>query len=296
MKKYLVFITIAYCIGLAGTAGAGIVWQDPDPNTPYQQFRFDVAKNQGTFGSEELPTYPFLESEEFFAYDPANSYFDPYDSIAEPQPIVVFDGNPEQVRMSAMAKGPDGGVAPPNGLVVQGYVETLASNLTLDNRVDSTQQVTSFVSRRFTVDKDGNYTFVADLSGLVNFAAFENGEYHKASYSVSGSVALTKIVGSDITNVQGFPISLSDTQRSKSLTVPLVIQNQSQQNVTYQLTVSIQLNNQIVNFDPFSFQVFGVIDGSFQLGTAAAPFRMSVEIMEGGGSAYIPSLLPLLLD
>ena len=292
MKKFLVLITIVYCIGLSGLASAAIVW---DGGLPYRQFRFDVAKNQGTFGSSELPSYPFLEDEEFFAYDPSNSNFAPYDSVATGA-IDVFDSNPEAVRMRAMAKGPDNGDPPPKGLVVQGYIETIASNLTTDNRVDSTQQVTSFVSRRFTVDKDGDYTFSADLSGLVNFAAFDNGDYHKADYTVGGSVALTQTVGTTTTNVPGFPITLSDTDRSRNITVPLVIQNQSQQNVTYQLTISIQLNNQIVNFDPFTFQVFGVIDGSFQLGTEAAPFKMAVDVVEGGGSRYIPSLPLLLLD
>ena len=280
MKRSLL---MAICIVLSlsiGDVRAAIVWQD-DPATPYQQFRFDVAKNQGTFGSSELSYYPFLRDEEFFAYDPANSYFDSYDSVATGN-IVVFDSDPEEVRLNAMAKGPDGGVAPPYGLVVQGYLETIATGLTMDNRMDSQQQVASFIGRRFKVDEDGDYTITADLNGLVNFAAFDQGSSNQATYNVSGSVTLTQIIGNSFTTVPGFPLSLSDTEPSKNITVPLVIMNQSLQNITYQLTISLQLNNHIVNFDQGSFQVLRVIDGSYQLGSADSPFKLNARITGPG--------------
>ena len=274
---------MAICIVLSlsiGDVWAAIVWQE-DPATPYQQFRFDVAKNQGTFGSSELPSYPFLRDEESFAYNPSNSRFDSYDSVATGN-IVVFDSDPEEVRLNAMAKGPDDGVAPPYGLVVQGYLETIATGLTMDNRMDSQQQVVSFVGRRFKVDEDGDYTFTADLTGLINFAAFDQGPNNQATYNVGGSVTLTQIIGNTITTVPGFPLSLSDTEPSKNITVPLVIMNQSLKNITYQLTISLQLNNHIINFDSFTFQVLSVIDGSYQLGSADSPFKLNAQITGPG--------------
>jgi hypothetical protein len=196
-----------------------------------------------------------------------------------------------------MAMGPDGGVSPPDGLKVQGYLETDPVDLSADHGLDTEQKIVAWVSRPFRVGREGPHLLSAVLDGIVNFEDFYFSTNHQAFYNVGGNVSLEKIIDDGPPQMMpGFPISLSPANANVRETFFLRPQNESQQTVSYRLKIILTLQSNIVNFTQVegAEEVHGVIDGSYQLGTQSQPFTLQATVSEK--RVVAPWLNLLLLD
>jgi len=221
-------------------------------------------------------------------YQPSQGLYTPYESIATAS-LLEFNNDPDtipgEIRITAMAKGPDAGVNPPNGLLVQAFSEILPSDLNLNHGVDIVQEVVSWVTRRFSVDRDGLYSLNAYLNGLVDFNTFNVGSNYRAAYTVGGTVSLERIVqtggGIDISMMPGFPLHLNDTERNLDAVVVLVAKDDRDRSVSYQLKVVLELESHLVNFTPAGWAVLGPIpSGFYRLGEEGSPVQLEVSLVE----------------
>ncbi len=189
MKRQIGSLALVLFVFLSfATAGAAITW-DGD----FATFRYDVSKNGGNFAYP--PSYfTSNQNTELFYYDPTQGRYDPYNSTALGDLVEFFGSSPGEVRMTAMAMGPAGGISPSNGVEVQAFTEVALTGLTTSNCLGVSQKAITWVNRQFSVDSEEEYTLEASLNGLINFNAFGAGPY-AATYSLSGEVALTEIVG-----------------------------------------------------------------------------------------------------
>lgn len=292
MRRMIVIFALFFLILPFTSAGAGIVWE-----ADYYQFRYAVDENGGIFFYAPAQYFNSNKDTSAHYYDPTQGLDAAYDAVAAGN-LVEFSSVSGEIRMNAMAQGPDQGISPPDGLQVQAFTDVVPSGLDASHGVQIRQQVISWISRRFAVDSDGTYTFDANLDGLVNFDTFDNGSTHHAFYSLVGSVSLEQIVivGGAIVNigtVAGFPMSLDEAIRNQSLEAQLAVRNDQQQDLTYQLKIALTLQTDVSNLDLQSGTVAGTLAGSFQLAAADAPFVLGVTVSEGGGtnSASVEELI-----
>lgn len=290
---YLLIIALAVLFitaGLPCAAIAGITWDDD--TLPFDEFRFAVEDNGGTFIYEPSEYFQSSSDTEYCSYRFTQGETDPYDCVAngDLEEFITPQGN---IRLKAMAKGPDGGVSPPNGLKVQGYLETIPSDLTIDNALDTKQTVQAWVNRRLSVDQEGTYTLNAALSGAVNFIAYYNDPNDQAVYSVEGTVALEEIIDDNGVEVfiPMFTESLSDSDPTLVKGVRLKPQTDAGQTVTYRLRITLTLTSNIVNYDPQPYQVNRIVDGTYQLGSPSEPFILNATLSPKGNVSSWMNLL-----
>ena len=277
--------------GLPGAAVAGIIWDDDD----FEEFRFAVEENGGFF--QYAPTAYLRNSfdEEECAYRPTQSQTDSYDCVANGN-LAEFTTPPGDIWLNGMAKGPDGGVSPPNGLIVQGYLETIPSGLGFEHAVDVNQSVISWVSRNFSVDQEGEYNLSASLRGLVQFDDYDDGAFDRAFYDVSGEIMLEEIIDGDVFALPGFPLALDDLNPTTAEDVPLRTQTNAGQPVSYQLKITLTLQSEIVNYNLATNTVSRIIDGTFELGSESSPYTLEAKIRPKGQSSVATWMNLLLFD
>jgi hypothetical protein len=142
--------------------------------------------------------------------------------------------------------------------------------------VQVSQGIISYITRRFSVNTNGEYPLSASLSGLVSFNSFSNSTSYNASYSLADTlISLEEIIQIspneiEIHTMPGFPLPLSDQIRSRSVNVNL------QTNRIYQLRAVINLQTNLVNFNFQTGSVSGPISGSYQIGSGNAPLILDV--------------------
>ena len=272
------------------------ILQGPD----YYQFRYSVDLNGGTFIYPPGPYFnPGYHETETHYHDPTKGSTADYDAVALGE-LVEFTAFPGEIRMNAMAKGPDNGINPEDGLRVQAYAEVIPVGLGASHGVDVSQQVVSWISRRFTVAKEGDYTLDAYLNGESDFDAFDNGITYQATYAVMGEVTLEElvIVGQqviEIKTVPGFPVELDEDFDSQSIEAHLVVKNEEQQDVTYQLKVVLKLTSRLINFNYGNGQIQGALAGDYQLADENQPFELVTTVIQNDRSTGLSGMRTLLL-
>lgn len=263
----------------------------------FQQFRFAVEKNGGSFLYEPTQYFSIRSDKETIQYNPVQGVTGPYDGIAVgdlteyPAPI------PGELRMLGLAKGPDGGVNPPGGLLVEGYLQVLPVGLGDNHAVDAEQKVVSFVSRRFQVDSPQDVTVKAVLDGVVDFDAFTSDpDHYFANYSLAGEVRLEQIVEAEnlVGLVPGFPMDLSEMVQKNEITTTLVPTNAKGHEVEYQLIVILTMTSDFQNYDWQNSRVVGPIAGVYKLGSSDSPIRLRAVL--SSTPTAMPWLPLLLLD
>ncbi len=265
----MVFLGVA--LGLT-TAQAAITW-----NGDFTTFRYDVNKNGGMFAYP--PSYfSSNQDTEFFYNDPSQGAYDPYNSVASGDLVEFGASIPGEIRMTAMAKGPAGGTSPSDGLEVQAFTKVALTELT-SHCLDVTQKAVTWVNRQFSVDSAEEYVIGASLNGLVNFNAFGTPPY-AATYSLSGEVVLTEIVGTwpNETFTQVAVLALSESTREASEQITLVNQNGGEP-VRYELKAQIILQSRLVNFALPTLEPLGTFPQAiYKLGDESAPFVLRARV------------------
>ena len=243
-----------------------------------------------------LPNYvnPSSSDTDECRHAPSQSLIERYDCVATGNltEYVVSPDPPGEIGLNAMAKGPDGGVNPTNGLKVQGYLETVPSGLTLGHGVDIDQKVISWVSRKFSVDQAGEYLLSASLKGTIQFNDYENNIFDKALYEVSGEVIIEKLIDDDIFRI--ITLDLDEIITTVNETVLLENQTSNGKPVSYRLKTTLHLQGEISNFNLNANTVSRVLEGAFQLGNESSPFTLEANIRpkaKGGVSSWMNLLL-----
>ena len=277
--------------GLPGAAVAGIIWDDDD----FEEFRFAVEENGGFF--QHAPTEYLRNSfdEEECVHRPTQSQIEQYDCVANGN-LAEFTTPPGDIWLNGMAKGPDGGLSPPNGLIVQGYLETIPSGLGFEHALDVNQSVTSWVSRNFSVDQEGEYNLSASLRGLVQFDDYDDGAFDRAFYDVSGEILLEEKIDGDVFTLPGFPLALDDLNTTTAEDVPLRTQTSAGQPVSYRLKITLTLQSEIVNYNLATNTVSRIIDGTFELGSESSPYTLEAKIRPKGQGSVSTWMNLLLFD
>lgn len=219
--------------------GAAIVWEGD-----YHAFRYSVEENGGVF---------YYPPAEYIEYDSlTQTYFHnppeeeaSYDATALADLLKFTDPSsiPGDIRIRAMAKGPDGAVSPPNGLKLQSFAEIIPSGMTGDHGIDVQQEVVSWVKRRFTVSGSGSYSIGGTLNGVVNFNDFFLGPYFNATHTVVGIVELfesTNDFSSDVRRV-GDSLDLREGARDGNVVVALTT------GAKYELMIALTIRSKLTN-------------------------------------------------
>ena len=279
--KGLIRAFLLALIVLASTgAGAAIVW-----DSPFEAFRYAVEANGGMFYySPSLYFNSNNHSKDLHYHNPAQGEYASYDETAFGS-LIEFDNNPDtipgEIRMTAMARGPEGGVNPLHGLLVQAFAEVFPVQLGGTHGVDVRQKAVSWITRRFSVDRRGLYAVDARLNGLVNFNVFDNGDTFKASYAVMGTLTLEKMVEGEVSMLSGFPLTLSEDISSLNTEVELVTRDELDRPVSYQLRVILVLETRLVNFTPMDWVIPGAIpEASYALGKPDAPMILHAMVYD----------------
>ena len=183
------------------------------------------------------------------------------------------------LQIDGLAKGPENGVDPPNGILVQAFLSTTAQGLNDEQGVDiSTLEALSRVARKFGVDQPDTYTVNMVLTGLADFNSFYvNGQY-QAWYTVETEVTLEELVGSGedlvVSALPGFPVVLDESSRTASVEVQLRSLDDQFQTVTYRVKIELILTTRIDNLAIQNWLVAGNVNGVYQLGSSQAPFKL----------------------
>ncbi len=285
----LAFFLVLFIVtgGLPCAAVAEITWDDDQ--RPFDEFLFEVQKNGGTFIYAPSQYFQQSSDTESCSYRPSQSETDPYDCIANGD-SEAYITPPGDIRLKAMAKGPDGGISLPNGLMVQGYLETIPSALTDDHALNTEQDVTAWVNRRFSVDREGLYNLRATLTGTVNFDAYNNISNDQAIYGVVGTLSLEEIIDDQVF-LTVFTKSLSDSEPTFSKNVRLKPQTDSGETITYRLKITLELGSRIANFDPQSGNSYRAVDGTYRLGSQSEPFILEATLSPGASASWMNLLL-----
>ena len=288
-KKVLIVIVSAVVMLLPLSMAIGAVnWQNQ-----YTQFAFNIDSNGGLF--VHIPSQYFQansQATDYYAYLPSQGQSDPYTSIAEGE-LSEFAGLPAQFSMNAMAMATGTSTSPADGLEVRACAQSIPVGLDMNYGVDVEQRVISWVSRYFTVTEAGTYELKGDLSGMVDFNSFNINSQYLANSSITAVISIDELVldGSTISTsyeVVSIPVTLGTPV---SQPVNLSIVNASSQVVTYQLKVNLLLETAITNYN-WSGSIEGLISGTFNVGTPAAPIILSASVGEPTVEYTLTTLTP----
>ena len=289
--KRIVFCVAAIILVLAFTnANAEIAWEGD-----FSQFRYAIDHNGGSFFYNPLEYFANPNKTQAYAYLPLQGLTDPYNSIATTD-VIAYDkpGVPGQINLKALAKGPDGGINPENGLTVQAYADIIPDSLDSGNGMDVQQEVVTFIVRKFSVTQNGRYNIRADLSGMIDFDAFGSGNYF-ASYDISATAELEQWIKSGdqetIDPTFTLKLELDENARRRVASANLITQNAQQQNVSYRLKVVLNIASNIRNYDFATGAVLGPISGPYKLGDENSPLKLTAVLSQGGGLPANPLLL-----
>jgi hypothetical protein len=264
MKKVTTLLAMLFILlSMAPANAAEVTWMGS-----YFEFEYSVEPNGGGF----LTTSPFAyqsasDTEDFF-YDQVNGSSGTFSSVASGDLDMAASG--WDVQMSAMARGPNGGVNPANGTMVQAFAQIDPNGLGSLQGVSIEQDVLSSISRRFTVDTDCDYQLSANFTGSVSFTTIgsETSTRH-AVYTIIASVSIDRYTsnGAYVDRVRTVDLDPSEMQ---TFTVHL------SPSYVYQLEVFLRLGTDLLNYTTVpSWAITGSLSGTYRLGTSGTPLRLS---------------------
>lgn len=270
MKRSIILTVALLCTLTWAKADARVVW-DGD----FYTFRYGVEENRGTF--EHGPTaYFYTENDsEVFSHNPPGS-FAPFTAEAFGE-VVGFDGSLDRgmIRVRAMAKGPEGGGSPVNGLIVQGFAEILPTGIDANHHQDIRQNVTCWITRRFSVDTAESYVLKADLAGVVNFIDFGDDLPFLGSHFVGGLIEVLENPDDpeNIEVVADFP--LDEDFRSDEIEITL------QTGRVYQLKAVLNITTTVVRWDPSGQSGYPTLPpGPYKVGEMSMPMVVTAIIFD----------------
>jgi len=203
-----------------------------------------------------------------------------YDSVAEIQ-VSEYQNIPQAgsgVRIEAMAMGPENGIDPPDGLMVQAFLSTTAEGLNNQQGVDIDLEAVSRVVRHFEVNQPENYTVRMELAGLADFDEFYVTDQYRAAYTIQTEVRLEQIVGTgdqiEVQILPGFPVDLDESNRTASVAVQLQAVDGQLRKITYRIKTELILTSRIDNLTLQSWLVAGDVNGNYNVGTSQTPFTL----------------------
>ncbi|NVM20904.1 MAG: PKD domain-containing protein, partial [Desulfobacterales bacterium] len=264
MKRIIIGIAVLFLVLAFAQAQAAIVWEED-----YQDFTYSVERN----GTLYEPPYNFIDS--IFCRDTKTSLPPASGSLSDTASasLTEFGGD---FQMNAMAEGC---VTPIGGMLVRGFAKVNLSDDFKDNYgVDVDQKAISWISRRFSVDSEGDYYLRAYLIGQVKFDSFGEGTtYHALIEALGGKVTLEGYKG-ELTNPEPIPeynwsIELDDDTRNDNIPVTLYTQTGQGEKIFYKLKATLTLEIDIQNLEFFTIK--GALNGPFQLGSAEEPFELA---------------------
>ncbi|WP_300674618.1 choice-of-anchor U domain-containing protein [Desulfoluna sp.] len=287
MKMPLILTTILALLMLTtGLAQSNVNWVHDTDQT--NSFVFAVEKNGGTF--VYLPTNyfkPGVQAVERKAYNESQGEFDPYNAIAEGEILEFGTSFGGELRMHALAMGPDqdenfNPASPANGLKVQAFAQILP-DLTMNPNLgmDITQEVTTWSTRWFTVDEELVYELRAQLGGTVSFDEFFISSRYHATKIIGAEITLEALVVSttgSIISLESVFSEMVDFEAPVARNLILSPTTSSDQQITYQLKTRVYLKSEVTNFDWNTSIITGGIDGTFNLGTPESPIALTATI------------------
>lgn len=272
MKKFLTAMAVCFLLFGFSQAQASLVWvQDAMGNTKdYNQYNYQVIANGGNF---------LYDGNYFHTSSQTGSATSFAGTVKKVVP--EFVNYPGSINMIGTAHGE----SYYEGLTVYGSAVIDQTNLTASHGVDIAQEISSVITRRFTIGETGLYNLKADLLGSINFSSFGVPySNYWADYGVTGSVTLEALTGDELSgsvNNLGYvvePISLSDTDMHELLEVELFPQIDGK-DVTYQLKASLYLQTDVHNTMAF-FYTSGDISGygDWMLGDENNPLTLNATV------------------
>ena len=267
MKRTTLGLTILFVLLAFAQVHATVVWK-----SDYHEFRYGVEINTGYKGGSFIDTS--TTPPDFKPDGSATTVFTNMGASCgtfEGTALASLSELGGAIEMTGMAKGPDQGVNPQDGIVVQASNEVKLNGFNSYHGADVYSVVRSLISRRFTVSMPGEYHVWTHFKGAVDFDAFGNEEspYH-ALHSISGRVTLEEYEEGTPPNFlrKVGEFTFENAPNQETMTVEL----SNQARVFYQLRVVLDLTSDIQNLEFFT--VTGPLGGPFQLGTQAAPFEL----------------------
>jgi hypothetical protein len=269
MKRSIILAAIFVSALVWSAANAGVVWEGE-----FQTFRYGVEWNGGNFQYNPAMYFSSSSAPSVLLYNPIGGSYDPYNGTALGDLVEFPDLIPGEIRLRGMAKGPDGGISPPRGIVVQGFTEILHSDLGADHGVDIEQKVVCWVTRRFSVNSSGSYIIAANLDGVVNFNDFGSAFPFLGTHSVGGTVEVIGTFDEWLTTFSVASFPLSEVDRDGDSEVSL------ETNAEYQFVVVLNIETKLMNFNLQS-GIAGVLPaGDYKVGETGAPMVLNAIIYD----------------
>lgn len=247
MKKNILVLTLGLIFLAFTQVYAALIWQGD-----YDDFSYHVGNPEnGTF--YQISPYRFRDDlsqvQDRSKYGGQN-----YNSHITLNKYILNNTN-NIMRFRAGTKGPSTGISPEGGVEVQGYAMIEFNNFNYTNHgIYAEQKVNSYVSRRFSVDQDGDYYFNASLNGdLVMPDGFNHsgsgGPYY-AEYSMIGIASINgfKVSGGTLISI-GSVASFEwngQTGQGQEKTVSFVHELDGL-DVIYELGVSLNMSADVCN-------------------------------------------------
>jgi len=251
----------------------------------FESFTYNIISNGGTFSNEPASWLEAPSSSCSKSYNYSQGETDPYDSVCEEEVINLPD---QRIRMSAMAKGPDGGTNPENGLKVQAYAQIeFESPPNQDDGLMVAQKIRTWVSRQFTVTEEYTYKVEGSLSGEVDFFTWVDGDdplFHFSEF-LSATVSVIQLTLNEDDEVVVTPVTtltVDAFEKEESETLILSPPNQDGY-PAYQLKPQIFIETEIVNMD-FMYgnippdSIDHLNDNNFYIGTPDEPVALEATI------------------
>jgi len=262
-------LTIMFCFLSGVDAKAEITWHETETEFDYSITNLSYFY----YGQNQY----YKDYNQYVIKDDASAS---YDSVAEIQ-VSEFQNIPlsgSGVQIEAMAMGPENGTDPPNGLMVQAFLSTVAEGLNSLQGVDIDLEAVSRVVRRFEVNQQENYTVRMELTGLADFDDFYSNNQYQAWYAVQTEVKLEQIVGTgdqiEVQTMPGFPVVLDESNRTKTVAVALRPVDDQLRKITYRIKTELILKSRIDNLTLQSWSVAGDVNGNYKIGTSQTPFTL----------------------
>ncbi len=279
MKRFITPFIIIICLMIFSPARAEITWL----TSP--EFSYSIITNKALF---LYPQNSYLHSiNPSVIKQSAGGSSDPYNSVAEIQ-AVEYQDIPETgsiFQINAMAMGPQGGSDPPNGTMVQAFLDTVAQGLNDQQGADIDMQAGGWTGKRFTVNQQDNYTLQMDLTGLADYDSFNNGSDYYALYTVQAQIDMYQITGTGeavvATRLSGFPVNLTEADASATVEVQLQPVDDQMNPITYKIITQLVLKSKINNFANPASPILGNVNGNYNLGSAESPFTVETSFNIG---------------
>ena len=298
MKKIIIILALGFVLLMSAQTHAAIVWQEAYGGGEYYQFTYNVNSNGGWFCDDSIRKMANVLESDLNSNIPgyAGNYGTPSSSSISPYPLQGI------VQMDAYAQGPDDGITPANGVEVKGYANITLNDINSDHGLRVSQNVSTMVNRRFQVTGSGQYVFDAHLGGTADvdetFSSFLGGTSYGASYNLIGRASLdgfvlddNGLIVSSLGNVATF--EFNNSNRDGNTLIDLISRTEEGENVMYGLTVFLQMETCLQNFNP-AMGLMGDLTGMgpFEVGTADFPFEVSASI----SPVPVPGSLVLLFS